>query len=200
MIAERFTFDLLAERLKAAAVVSRRLPEQVFQAGYHRFFFIEFELFSGKEFWTLVQNLAAFAQDDRIAVTAIEPSAEDYFFKEFGVFGAIELDANVTPDRYFEELSSYPDSSPADALLHNSEVLAWFSKSMNWLIWGERSRSIAILGLREHLSTQMYSLANSAGVKLFSAEEALTNLISTTFIGYEVPMAWKQEFLANYSD
>lgn len=197
-IQSRQHFEFVMERLKTIAKTERRLPQQVFQGSLNHTSCFEFELFSGPEFWGLVQNIARTYADTRIVVAVTDPDPEGYFYKEFGEFGAVELDVDLDADGYFNSLAAFPDGWPVDSILQNSECLVWFGEGSRRLIWGERSVGIAILGTQDLLDVQ--SLARSAGAQVFTAPDALSNLISLNFRDERISEEWAREFLKNYQE
>ena len=184
-------------KLASAAVQTNRIPQRVFRSEYRRFAFVEFDLFSGPSFWSLLQALAASSLDKCITTVAVEPHPVDYFHKEFGVYGAIQVDAVASSNDYYDALSSHPEAWPADSLLDNSFVLTWFSESVQWLIWGERTSELAIVALRDRFEPQVRSLAEKAGIRLFSLDDALS-LASLGFRNRTVPERWETDFRRNY--
>jgi hypothetical protein len=199
MITDRSAFDRIVSKLDAATHRTHRLPQRVFRDGYGQFACIEFDIFSGDNFWALVQGLATAVKDDTVACTALDPDPVEYFFKEFGAYGAIEIAASASADQYFAALSSAPEISPADSLLHNGEVLTWCSPSLDWFMWGERSLTAVMLGVRGGLGVSVSSIANDSGVTLFSPNDAIPDLISANFPNDELPDGWTEEFLRSYS-
>jgi hypothetical protein len=199
MITDRSVVDRILSKLDTATLRAHRLPQQVFRDGYGDFACIEFDIFSGARFWHLLQGLAANAGDGAVICMALDPDPVEYFFKEFGMYGAIEIDAGGSADQYFAALSSSPETSPADSLLHNSEVLAWCSRSLDWLMWGERSLTVVMLGLRRGFAGSVSSIATDSGVRVFSPDDAIPGLISASFPNDEASPAWTEEFLRNYS-
>ena len=74
--------------------------------------FVEFDGFSGADSWSLLQWLTNASGDSHVEMTLLNPDARDYFYKEFGVFGALQLNVNNTGRDYFDSLSTCPASSP----------------------------------------------------------------------------------------
>ena len=198
MITDRTTFERIIGSLEVAAHRESRLPQQVFREGYSQFACIEFDLFSGDAFWSLLQRLAAATGDASIACVVLAPDPTEYFLKQFGMYGAIEINAKASADQYFTSMSVAPKASPADSLINNSEVLAWFSPSLEWLIWGERGLTVAMLGIHDRFAAFISSAAQESGIRLFSPEEAVSDLISANFADDEVPLEWRDEFLRQY--
>ena len=198
MINDQVVFTKMAENIRNAIVAERGLPDQVFQSVYNRFIFLEFDIFSGAEFWRLLQNLANFSGDSHIEMTLLDPDAISYFYNEFGSFGALRLSIRDSGENYFNALSTGPDASPVDALLHNSETIVWLSDSGKWAIWGERSFGVAVLALREDFKPTILAIAKLTDIGTKSADEALNSLVAPNFKGRIVPKSWASEFLNIY--
>jgi len=69
----------------------------------------------GSEFGSLVQNVARTCADKRVVVAVTDPDPEGYFYKEFGEFGAVELDVDFDADGYFNSLAAFPDGWPVNS-------------------------------------------------------------------------------------
>lgn len=136
MITDPGQFRRMVEALSSAAKIAERLPAQVFRSQYDRFRFLEFARFPNPEFLTLLQRLMESSRDTQTNLIVLEPDPETYFYKSFGTFGALEIGADESWDRYRAQIESGPRSSPADSLAVNSFSLVWFPPSLRWIIWG----------------------------------------------------------------
>lgn len=194
-VTEREKFEEAMARLGRVAAVESRLPNQVFRLPVTQFVFVGFTEFPGEEFWAVAQSLTLRSGDSRITVAVLDPDPDDYFHKEFGEFGVIELAVGASTAEYYAELSKAPPGWKADSLDTNSEVLVWFGDNGRWLIWGERSLGVAVIGSLDGLDP---SLADSLPIRFLDAATALRGLIYQEFRG-AIPDEWRDEFLSNYS-
>ncbi len=193
-VTKRENFEEAMARLGQVAMTGRRLPNQVFRFPVAGFIFVGFTEIPGDEFWTLARSLAHQSEDARITVAVLDPDPDDYFHKEFGEFGVIELAADASADEYYAELSKPPPGWEADSLDVNSELLVWFGDNGRWLIWGERSLGVAVVGCRDGFNP---SLTASPPLRFLNAATALEGLISSEY-RRAVPTEWGREFLSNY--
>jgi hypothetical protein len=195
MINDNSLFNAIMETLNSAALVSSELPQRVFRLGYGRFHFFEFDLTFSEKFWAVIQKIAF---QSRINMVSIDPDPVEYFFKEFGQFGAIQVNASATADEYYEALCAHPPSYPLDSLFH-SETLAWFPDSALWLVWGERGYGVAVLGLHKDFDSPIDRIARDAGMPLLSLDEALSDIVSLNFRDSAAFEAFSIDFKTNYS-
>src|SRR5580692_10378150 len=102
-------FQRLFDRVESAVLPSRRMPSQVFRAGYGRFQFLEFVPFANPEFWTMLQRLMAQSQDETVGVLVLDPDPSGYFYRNFKRFGAIEIPRSTSALEYTRILNSAPE-------------------------------------------------------------------------------------------
>jgi hypothetical protein len=187
----------MLDALSSAALISERMPAQVFRTQYDRFRFLEFARFPNSEFWTLLRQLMEASLDSKTNVVVLEPEPETYFYKQFGHFGALEIPANGSWDRYRAEMQSCPPSSPADSLEVNSSVLVWFPPSLRWLIWGERVPEIMVLAYsRGFVGPSEQSLAKT-DIYLLTAADAL-DISSPAWSDRNARRRFARELMDNY--
>jgi hypothetical protein len=197
MINDRSLFNAIMETLNSAVSVSSEFPERVFRPGYRRFYFFEFDRTFSEMFWGVIQKIALESLDSRINVVSIDPAPVEYFFKEFGEFGAVQVKATATADEYYETLCTHPPSHKLDSLFH-SETLAWFPDSVRWLVWGERGYGIAVLGLDENFDPPINRFAQDEEMPLLTLEEALSEIVSLNFRDPTAFEAFSRKFKTNY--
>lgn len=148
-VREKNEFDKLNAMVKSIFDKEARLPEQVFCQPFNFFMFEEFDWTISGDFWNTVKNIAFETKDDFILTAVLEPSPEEYFYKEFNYFNWVKLPVNLSADEYLEALELGPEESPADAVVYNSYTVIWLSPSMKWAIWGERNYGISIIGFND---------------------------------------------------
>lgn len=192
------TMEKLLTVLGAGAVLRRRLPAPVFKFGYDQFRFLEFDETLSERFWKVLQNLARSSEDSHVNLVVLEPDPVDYFFKRFQRYGALRFEVNAGSTRYAEALETGPASSPADSLLYNSEVITWFPDSCGWLIWGERSRGLAVVSLRDDCTVALGDIFRDAGLPNVSVDEAAVSFISLNFDNTAALQQFARELEQNY--
>ena len=173
LITNPVEFSKLRGTLDRAVVSSARMPERVFRPGYRRFQFLEFDMFGSKEFWAMLRQFMEGSQDDHVNLMVLEPDPEGYFYSHFGHFAAAEFSKGISAKRYRAVLEDAPKLSPADALTSNSQVLVWFPNSLRWVVWGERSPEILVLGVENGFGDLSAQMIEDAGICPLSVEDAL---------------------------
>jgi hypothetical protein len=194
MITDAKQFEALVGELQSLAETSHRLPERIFRGGYSRFQFIEFDRTMSESFWNFLQPLAVASGGSVLNAVILEPDPIAYFAREFGVFGGIQLSTADSASDYYDALAAVPQSSPADAFIYNSRVVAWFPDSGQWLLWGERGIGIAVLGLRDGFDAAVDEMARAAGLPILS----LGGMLELAAVNFKDAGALK-EFAINLS-
>lgn len=184
--------------LGSGVFLNQRLPALVFRPGYNQFRFLEFDQTLSEHFWSVLQNLARSSQDQHINLVVLEPDPVNYFFKNFKRYGALRFQANSGSTQYVDALEAGPADSPADSLLYNSEVIAWFPDSCRWLIWGERNRGVAVLSLRDNRSVAVEDIFRDAGLPNVSVAQAVMDFVSLNFGDADALQRFAQELERNY--
>jgi hypothetical protein len=181
IICDRERMTGLMTTLRSAAVISNRLPAFVFRPGYRRFRFLEFDITLSDDIWAVLQNLAHSSRDPHVNLAVLEPDPVEYFFDRFHRYGALRLEISSTKNDYYEALAAAPAESAADAFLYNSEVIAWFPDSGAWLIWGERSCGLAVLGLHDDCSAAPDVILKNARIPALPLDQALLDFVPLNF-------------------
>src|SRR6185437_7564690 len=169
-----------------------------FRDEFDRFLFLEFDRFLNSEFLVLLRRLMEASLDLKANLVVLEPDPETYFYKHFGYFGALEIQADESWDGYRAEMQNGPPSSPVDSLAENSFVLAWFPPSLRWLIWGERSPEIMVLAYRQDFNGPSEHSLRETGVSLLTAEDAL-DISSSAWSDRSGRRQFAREFMDNYA-
>jgi hypothetical protein len=198
MVKDAVDYSQIVARAEMAVRKDRRLPEQVFQAGYGHFRFLEFDRAMSGSFWELITRLAIAAGDSRIDTLVLDPDAAGYYHKHFGCYGAIELSTSASAEEYCARLAAPFEDSPADALLFHADVAVWISESCRWAAWGERGTEMAILGFRDDFAPPVEQSAADCGLKLFSLAEMLTGVLPVAFTGGVIPAEFERGLQQNY--
>ncbi|WP_077732634.1 MULTISPECIES: hypothetical protein [unclassified Methylocaldum] len=187
-IADDQTFAAYKAEVEKCCRIEARLPEQVFREGFSRFAFEEFDWAMSATFWPAIQALCRSCGDVSLLVAVLDPDPTDYYKNEFGFFNWAVLPVSASADEYWNLLNQYPDESPADSLLANSEKVVWLAQSGKWAVWGERSLEVCILGCRE-------SVQHGLG---HDVEWALKTAMPNCFRERVVPPEYAERLRQNY--
>lgn len=198
MISESSEFSRIKTTVMRAVNLSERPPAFVFAPNYRVAAFVEFDQGLTAKFWRLMQSLASMTNDSNVFVLALEPDAENYFYKEFGKYGALQLPVSDTADSYLERLGEHPQDWPVDSLKYNSEYLVWTSDSGRWLAWGSRGFNFIAIAFQNDFSANLSALAEQAGITLFTIDAAVSNLILPGFQDGAAGQSFVDEFRKNY--
>lgn len=155
-------FTKLGNELDSIFNRKNQFPNQVFSDSYAGYKFEEFNYVLSDEVWNTLQRLAIATNDDFVYVAVLDPSPDEYYYKEFGYYNWIKLPINLTADQYFNMLDFGPKESPVDAILFNSYTVVWFSPSLKWGIWGERNIEVCVIGfIDETVESKLTSILNT---------------------------------------
>ncbi|KWZ65249.1 hypothetical protein [Bacillus altitudinis] len=126
---------------------NEHLPQQVFQKNFDCFLFQEFDWALSDEVLTTIKKLSVLTQDKDFLTAVLKPDPVEYYMKEFGYYNWLRTSVDISGDDYVNALWTSPESSIADAIITNSNIVVWLSHSLEWAIWGDRELEICILGL-----------------------------------------------------
>jgi hypothetical protein len=197
VITEPVEFRRMMSALSSAVLTIERLPAQVFRPQYDRFRFLEFDRFPNPEFLALLRRLMESSLDSKTNLVVVDPDAEIYFHRHFGYFGALEIPADGSWDRYCAEMQNGPPSSPADSLAANSSVLVWFPPSLRWLIWAERQPEIMVLAYRRTFDGPSEQVLSETDIFPLTVEDAL-DTSSQAWRDRSVRRKFARELIRNY--
>lgn len=174
--------------VEACFRIEQSLPEMVFHESLRCFRFEEFDWAMSADFWPSVQALCQSSGDASLLIAVLEPDPLNYYRKEFGYFNWAELSASASSEDYWTLLNRFPNESPADSMLANSEKVVWLPPSKKWAVWGERSYEVCVLGGRD-----------PAGFNLWNDFEwALETAMPNAFAGRVVPAGFAEQMRQNY--
>lgn len=126
---------------------NEHLPQQVFQKNFDCFLFQEFDWALSDEVLTTIKKLSVLTQDKDFLTAVLKPDPVEYYMKEFGYYNWLRTSVDISGEDYVNALWTSPESSIADAIITNSNIVVWLSHSLEWAIWGDRELEICILGL-----------------------------------------------------
>lgn len=182
-------FELLKLQVEECFWIERSLPNQVFKQGFASFRFEEFDWAMSADFWSALQALCQCSGDASLLIAVLEPDPLKYYRKEFGYFNWAELSVSASDTEYLELLNRFPDESPADSLLANSEKVVWLPRSGKWAIWGERTYEVCVMGRRD---SEEQNVWNDVGW-------ALETAIPNAFSGGVIPTDFAEPLSRNYA-
>lgn len=145
-ITEMACFNLIENSIRCAVERDERFPERVFCRKYGWFLFIAFDMMFTKEFFNRAKRLLADSGERGLLLSTLDPDPVEYFFKNFGAFGAIKYSVDDSDADYLRGLNEDPGGSPADALMHNCNLLAIVPSGEAWVIVGDRDADLGICG------------------------------------------------------
>jgi hypothetical protein len=192
---DRAEYSEIEATVAAALFPGLRLPHQVLRTANARTRFFEFEELFEAPLWHAVKDLAKDWRDTELIGVVLDPDPEQYFYAEFGYYGALRAPIGSIGRELPELLAHEPPGSPADSLLTNGRVMAFATISTSVVIWAEREMGLGIVQLRDGLAS---SFERARQVRWFTTEEAL-ELMAPSFSGQTVPPEFAREFLDNYS-
>lgn len=177
-------YDQAAHDIASSVYTDRRLPDQVFKVRSQHFRLFDFDEVFEQRFWELLVEVAVTHGDLQVTLGVVDPDPT-YFKRHFGYFGAAILSVTSLSAEYQSLFSREPDDSPADALRHNSNVIAFCSGSHRWAVWAQRDLGIGsvTLGVSPNSSLSL----NGGRIRLYSAEEALESLVAPNFVTTGIP-------------
>ena len=188
-------FNTHRARMASVFNAQRRLPELVFSTSITRYYAFEFDLLMSELFWSALRDIAFHYHDSSIIVAVLDPDPIGYYWTEFGYCNAFKIPALSDANAYFNLLNEAPTSSPADAILYNSNIITWSSDNYCWGVWGERDTGIGILGTLDELdllpSLVTYSIPIAVASRLALQNLQLSEVASARF---------ERQLLANYQD
>lgn len=125
------------------------LPGKVFKNGFKYFLFTAFDdVIIAEYFFERIKLFLKNNGEDKFWIVTLKPEPKGYYHSNFGFYGAVEFTVNDTSDDYLDALGNYPKESPADALMHNSDILVCFSPNSNWSLYADRNTDIALFAFK----------------------------------------------------
>ncbi|MFX3617839.1 MAG: hypothetical protein ACE3JK_09940 [Sporolactobacillus sp.] len=139
------TFKINALRLNRILNLKANFPKFVFKRKYNYYSFNEFDRAISEDLWTDIKRLSKMSEDFKVLLAVIDPDPEQYFKRYFGYYNWAEIPVDTSEDDYINLLFKEPPSSPADAIVFNSELIVWMPLSMQWAIFANRSYNLCVL-------------------------------------------------------
>jgi len=177
--------------------IDQRMPNQVFKEPFGCFIFEEFDWAMSGEFWDLcLKSLGHIFHDSYILTTVLDPDPVNYFYHHFDYYNMVKLPIDISRSDYWNSLETGPKSSPADAMLFNSEIVVWMPMSKKWAIWGERSYGICILAFAD----ENIRAAATPLIKTWkSTNAALSDFVDINFRDKKAFQIFADNLIRNYA-
>lgn len=149
-------FDAVATNIGRIIDSSKTIPENVFRKAFRYFLFTTFDDLHMSLFFDHVSQFMKETGEKNFWVTTLDPDPRSYFAANFGFYGTFEFSVSDTGDDYISALFDIPESSPADALMHNGNLLLVFSTTGKWAVYGSRNADIAVCAFTEHSQMELF--------------------------------------------
>jgi len=141
-------FERIVADLGRCIDIRATFPQQVFQ-GAPGFRVIEWDLLWSRDFFWFARDLALVAGSSHLSLMVLKPHPESYFLRNFGTLPYAIFSTADHADKYIRIVNEDPGESPADAIIHNSDVVAIWPASQSWCLYGVREFEIAVIGAYE---------------------------------------------------
>lgn len=172
-------FEIIEGNVDILIDKSKSFPENVFRGVMRYFLFITFDELTMPIFFNHLKIYLASTDETSFWVVAIDPNPRSYFASNYQFYGAFEFQITDDRDDYISALADYPQENPADALMHNSNILVVLSSSKKWAIFGSREADIAVCAFTDRVYMDLFKLAY--GSDLLGGEKAAGEYAYGTF-------------------
>jgi hypothetical protein len=149
-------YELITVALEKVLNKKKVLPQNVFRQDFKFFLFITFDELFMHIFFNHIKRYLLYIAENSFWLTAIDPDPTLYFKANFDFFGAIEFYSSDSENDYINALNDYPEDSPADALAHNSNLIAIISSTCKWAIYADRNTDIAICAFTNKRQMELF--------------------------------------------
>lgn len=173
------------------------LPAQVFRQEVSAFHIIDFDQIWTDEFACDADRLTATAGDASFTFAVLRPDPAKYYYANFGKFPVLRFAPGSAAASYIAAVNEDPGGSPADAIVHSSEVVVVYPASVRWAIYADRNMEIGIVAsMDEEMSAHIVTPKQS--LRFFTAPEAVTELLPSAYRG-GVPDEVRTSLVRNYT-
>ena len=186
-------FNLIELSINSVMDKSKILPENVFREAFKYFLFITFDELLMTLFFNHLKRYLIDIGEKGFWLAVIDPDSKSYFSTHFNFFGAFEFSSADDEDDYVSALNDYPEDSPADALMHNSNSLIVSSFTNKWAVFGNREADIAICAFSDRAYWELFR--SSYGSDLLNGIKAAAKYA----YGASGKNSQKEKFCKSYS-
>lgn len=141
-------FESVQAALDSLVLKGQKFPESVTKGDFFATRFLSFDWIFTRVFFRRICAHLKSKGESKFWLSVIEPEPRTYFFKHFGQFGSLECRVEDSDREYIRYLNQDPGGSPADAIIHNSNLIAVCSASREWVIVGDRASESSVLAFR----------------------------------------------------
>jgi hypothetical protein len=149
----------------------------VFKSTFNLFLAFEFDLIYSDVLYNGFTSFIKNNNDEYFSLFTIDPLPEDYFFKHFKKYNSSRISNKNSYLDYIEFLERDPGNSPADALRFNTELMAFYSNSLNWGLIGSKGWEIAIIGFTDENTKGHFQTSFSDKMMFESVEKCISNIV-----------------------
>jgi hypothetical protein len=157
----------------ACVDASATLPAQVFR-GRATFRVIEWDILWSRKFFEAARYMTEASGSERLKLLVLSPDPVQYFLHQFGKLPLVTLNVKDDAGAYLHCIGEDPGDSPADAIVHNSDVVVVWPSSRQWCLYGDRNFEIALIALHDERSVRA---VDSTSLPRFSMREAIERSI-----------------------
>jgi hypothetical protein len=140
--------DLVSIKDKLSNLLTGRLlPSIVFQNKFNYVLFSDFDILFSKMFFDGFKKYLRKTEQYEFLFYVADPDPENYFFFHFGFYNILKGDVDTNYELFQSTINIDPGGSPADAIIHNTNLVYIFSNNQSCVIFGDRKNEISVLGL-----------------------------------------------------
>ncbi len=127
-----------------------------FNESFECFLDFEFDFIYHESFFKGLKTFLGSIGNKSVIFYTIEPSPEDYFYRNFGKYSVFEISIKATDKELNDIMMKNPQPNTADAIAITSDYISWFSDSNSWAIIGSRDREIAVAGFINSQTRELF--------------------------------------------
>jgi len=183
-----------------SSVIKREsaLPDQVFKDCMKQFLFITFDLVLMRQFFMHMKSFMHAIGEKDFMFSVINPAPDAYFYKHFSKYSVIAISIADSEDDYIAALDSDPGNSPADAIMHNSNLILIHSTTSKWAIYAERELGIAVCSFIDKSTRDVFF--NEFEIGSVRDIDGAIKLMGLAFKNKTVPVDIERAFRNSYSE
>lgn len=100
--------------------------------------------------------LGRYAASNAILVATIKPDPWDYYFRNFNLIPAFEVNDGMSAKQFLEELHWGPEKGGADSIACHADRIAIMADTGAWIIFVDRMIEVARLFVSNMNTTQIF--------------------------------------------
>lgn len=195
VIVEKEICNKIVGDIKESILIGKRIPDKVFKESFKYFSFVAFDdLFIPELCFSSIKKMLSKTGESHFWLSSVCPESINYYHTLFGFCGTVKFSLSDNESDFLSAVTEYPEESPADALIHNSRVLAISSQSSSWVLYADRNSEIAIFAFKDKELADILSSIYPDGI-FSDAEAAADYMFEDSTQDREI----RASFLENYS-